>query len=134
MSSARSPGEERGIPPEVPAEFAAAYRAAYEEAMRAQSAPGEVGRRARVADPGPEAPDGLPRRDRPIRIGTHRSEEVDTGPSTYERMLDSRWFVPALLLLLLMVFLLGAYLAGRQFSAHVGVSSQSAIVPNRGSD
>ncbi len=127
----------------MPDEFAAAYRAAYEEALRAQAAPDGRGRvrprrggHARVVEPDPGPPDELPERDRrsAIRIGTHRMQQVDAESSAYERMRDSVWFVPALVLFLVLLLLLGAYVVGRQFSAHVGGTSQSTIALDPGSD
>ena len=111
------PGELGSLPPEVPEEFAAAYRAAYEQAMAAQSVPL---RRGEHADGGDDE-GGLPRRTRPIRVGAHRDEHA--APNAYERVRDTVWFVPVLLLLLGLLMVLLAYVVGRQFSAHVGVSS-----------
>jgi hypothetical protein len=103
----------------VPEEFAAAYRAAYEEALRAQSVPSKQGDHAdRAASTWLDSA-GLPVRTRPIRVGTHRGE-TGTEPSAYERARDSVWFVPALLLALAALLLIGAYVAGRMFASHVG--------------
>jgi hypothetical protein len=131
MSPAGSSGEDRGIPAGVPEEFTAAYWSAYEEALQAQSVRedgahakrGVTGRSRRgrtVDDP--------PARNRPILIGTHRYEEPDVDPGAYERVRDSVWFVPALLLLLFLLLLLGAYVAGRRFSEHAAAQGHSARV------
>ena len=143
-----------GLPPEVPEEFAAAYRAAYERALAAQSdGPGHRS----VAEPDETDEDALPRRRGPARVGTHRTrpagpdgpgpesrpssptrresafEDEPSGPATaYERIRDSRWFVPLLLGLLAALLVLGAYAVGRAFSARVGEdrggSSSSVVV------
>lgn len=42
------------------------------------------------------------------------------GPTAYERVRDSRWFVPVLLLLLAVLLVVGAYVVGRAFSGSVG--------------
>ena len=41
-------------------------------------------------------------------------------PTAYERVRDSRWFVPVLLLLLAVLLVVGAYVVGRAFSGSVG--------------
>ena len=134
-------------PPEVPEEFAAAYRAAYERALAAQS---------EEADPGQHAEagvdeDGLPRRRSPIRVGTHRQPEgspratspVDPGledddddPTWFQRLTDSAWFVPVLLLLLGLLLILGAYTIGRAFADRVDedatADSEPSIIMSEG--
>jgi hypothetical protein len=130
------PTDEGSPPPEVPEEFAAAYRAAYERALAAQS--GGPQHRGDPEDAeGPEERGGadddtvetrLPRRPGPLRVGTHRSEEDDAGDeraTPYERVRDSRWFVPVLLALLALLLILGAYAVGRRFADHVQDSSGS---------
>jgi hypothetical protein len=132
-------------PPEVPEEFAAAYRAAYEQALAAQTG----GPQHRDEPEDPEDPedsedseelqdesgeaDGsrnetgdwddeeLPRRRGPLVVGTHRSDEDygDDGPTWFERVRDSTWFVPILLALLALLLILGAYAVGRRFTGQV---------------
>lgn len=53
------------------------------------------------------------------------AEDVDQ-PSAYERVRDSRWFVPLLLLLLAVLLVLGAYAVGRAFTGSVGDAGRSA--------
>jgi cobalamin biosynthesis Mg chelatase CobN len=49
------------------------------------------------------------------------SVDVESGePTAYERVRDSAWFVPALLVLLVVLMLIGAYVLGRLFATHVG--------------
>jgi hypothetical protein len=134
----------------VPEEFAAAYWAAYEQALAAQTEgpvhraspdnepqsgtnhsgtpqPAETQTAqpdVRVAEPVERDTDELPVRRGPIRIGTHRSEERfaddDDSPTWFERVRDSRWFVPFLLALLAALLILGAYALGRRFAEQVG--------------
>ena len=126
MSGTTPPGSP---PPEVPEEFAAAYRAAYERALAAQSSgpqhrdnptpPDEVEEEADDYDDAAER--ALPRRRGPLRVGTHRTAQKDdgNGPSWFEDLRDSTWFVPLLLALLALLLILGAYAVGRSFSAQV---------------
>lgn len=141
----------------MPEEFAATYRAAYERALAAQS----DGPRHREPEP-PEGTDAdagtdsawsadpLPRRRDRLRVGTHRTPEPaarpapeapprpapartdDDAPTAYERVRDSPWFVPLLLVLLVLALVLGAYVVGRAFSGQVATkekpSSQPALV------
>jgi hypothetical protein len=153
MSPAGS-GEDWGIPSGVPEEFSAAYWTAYEEALRTQSARedgahaeragsrrsrrGRTGSRVKhgLVSGQTQAPDDAtrphrpvddpPARDRPIATGTQRYEEQDVDARVYERVRDSVWFVPVLLLLLFLLLLLGAYVAGRRFSEHTVVQGHSA--------
>lgn len=46
-------------------------------------------------------------------------DELDE-PTAYERVRDSRWFVPVLLVLLAVLLVVGAYAVGRAFSGSVG--------------
>ena len=131
MSGPTNPGSP---PPEVPEEFAAAYRAAYERALAAQT----VGANHRD-DPVPpdesvderdeydDAEQPLPRRRGPMRIGTHRNTEEteeydDDGPTWFEGIRDSTWFVPLLLALLALLLILGAYAVGRELAGRVDQS------------
>ena len=134
-------------PPEVPEEFAAAYRAAYERALAAQSEEADHGQHAEAeVDEG-----GHARRRSPIRVGTHRSRaarpepapradpelpDVDGDPTWFERMRDSAWFVPVLLLLLGLLLILGAYAIGRAFAdrvgADAGADSEPSVVMSEG--
>jgi len=119
----------------VPEEFAAAYRAAYERALAQQSAQthrrveddydtdatdeqGAVGR----------DPDALPRRGGRLFIGKHRGERDEqvearavaaARSSWLEEARGSQWFVPALLVLLAVLLVLGAYALGRAFAGSV---------------
>ena len=45
---------------------------------------------------------------------------MDGDPTWFERMRDSAWFVPVLLLLLGLLLILGAYAFGRAFADRVG--------------
>jgi hypothetical protein len=138
----------------VPEEFAAAYRAAYEAALAAQtdgpqhrdepeppavvepaadegaedSAADEGGERSAVEDT-----DELPVRQGPIRIGTHRSAlryaQDDEPPTWFERVRDSGWLVPVLLVLLALLLILGAYTVGRGFADRVGGDATSGAEP-----
>ena len=128
-------------PPEVPEEFAAAYRAAYERALAAQSEDTDPGQHAEAGlDEG-----GLPRRRSPIRVGTHRTRSPrpaaaappeperadDSGDSTwFERVSDSAWFVPVLLLLLGLLLIIGAYTIGRAFADRVGSDASAGTEPS----
>ena len=138
----------------MPEEYADTYRAAYQRAMAAQS----EGPSHREPPPGPgeeaEGPDPLPsRRDR-LRVGTHRTptpsppvarptepsaRTYDDGPTAYERVRDSRWFVPVLLALLAVALILGAYAVGRTFAGKVAsdekpTSEPSVVMSDGGSD
>jgi hypothetical protein len=133
----------------VPEEFAAAYRAAYERALAAQAEEADSGQHADAGlDEG-----GLARRRSPIRVGTHRSRaarpeppprvepelpDVDGDPTWFERMRDSAWFVPVLLLLLGLLLILGAYVFGRAFADRVGedasADSEPSVVMSEGGD
>jgi hypothetical protein len=122
-------------PPEVPEEFAAAYRAAFEQAMAAQSTPTQDGDHVM-----PELDEvGLPRRTRRTLVGTHRAPGRDVGavrdrPTLFERSRESGWLAPVLLVLLLLILILGSYLLGRTFAAHVGSQSpQTSALCLRGS-
>ena len=55
----------------------------------------------------------LPRAVPPCEI-----DEVEE-PTAYERIRDSSWFVPVLLLLLAVLLIVGAYVVGRVFSDRV---------------
>jgi CDP-diglyceride synthetase len=72
---------------------------------------------------------GLPRRSRPLIIGTHRAAAVDDPdderPSAFERARDSGWLAPALLALLALLLILSAYVVGRAFAGHVASSNSS---------
>ena len=50
------------------------------------------------------------------------AQELDDldEPTAFERVRDSRWFVPVLLLLLAVLLVVGAYAVGRAFSGSVG--------------
>lgn len=122
----------------MPEEFAAAYRAAYERALAAQS-DGPQHREDPGPEPGPVAEAGadgvdgvdaeaddadeLPVRRGPLRIGTHRTADTyaseDDTPTWFERVRDSGWLVPFLLVLLALLLILGAYAVGRRFADQV---------------
>ena len=111
----------------MPEEFRDAYQAAFEEALRAQGA----------SAPGAHAERSTTRRRRPVdtvpRVPTPETR-VGTEPTTYERVRDSSWFVPALLLVLVLLLLAGAYLLGRQFSSHVGTGTHAVGPASPGGD
>ncbi len=127
----------------MPEEFAAAYRAAYEQAMAAQSVPLRQGEHAEVEDD----EIGLPRRTRPLRIGTHRLSERrrvppvpapaaepspaddDEGASAYERARVSGWLAPTLLAVLALLLVVSAYVVGRAFAGHVAQRGGSGDAP-----
>lgn len=136
----------------MPEEFAAAYRAAYEQALAAQT----VGARRREdfqepdeddadeeleGDSDDDAGDGegdgvddieLPVRQGPIRVGTHRTEdEYDDSPTWFERVRDSHWFVPLLLVLLALLLVFAAYAVGRRFAERVEVDPETAAQVSR---
>lgn len=137
-------------PPEVPEEYAATYRTAYERALAAQS-DGPTHREP-PPDDGDDArgPDALPSRRERLRVGTHRTpaaapakappaRSYDDVPTAYERVRDSRWFVPVLLALLAMALVLGAYAVGRSFAGKVASdekpsSEPSVVMSDAGSD
>ena len=129
VSDPNTPGSP---PPEVPEEFAAAYRAAYEQALAAQT----VGAQHRdESDDAAEADldeADLPVRRGPIRVGTHRTEEVydDEAPTWFERIRDSQWFVPLLLALLALLLILGAYAVGRRFAGEVAGDNEPGAEPS----
>jgi hypothetical protein len=125
----------------VPEEFAAAYRAAYERALAAQSDEPDLGQHADAGlDEG-----GLPRRRSPLRVGTHRNPPdrdpgteravdrddrvEDPGSTRFERIVDSGWFVPILLVVLGLLLVLGAYTIGRAFSERVESDSGADSLP-----
>ncbi|WP_030484802.1 hypothetical protein [Nocardioides aequoreus] len=137
MSGTPPPGTP---PPEVPEEFAAAYRAAYERALaeqtdapRHRSGPGAPG----VGNDGPEGSGDesgedadswahrLPPRPGRLLSGTHRDDaESPVSPaSSRQRLSDTGWFVPMLLLLIVLLLVVGAFALGRVFAASVGASS-----------
>ena len=94
MSGATSPGSP---PPEVPEEFAEVYRAAYEKALEAHvNGTREV----------PTVP----------QVENDRGDDTPTG---YERVRDSGWFVPVLLVLLALLLVFGAYTLGKRFADQV---------------
>ncbi len=126
MSRPTNPGSP---PPEVPEEFAAAYRDAYERALAAQTAgaqhrddpvpPDETLAEEYEGTATVEQP--LPRRRRPMRVGTHRTadREYDDRPTWFEGVSESKWFVPLLLALLALMLILGAYALGRELAGRV---------------
>ena len=128
----------------MPEEFAAAYRAAYEQALAAQT--GGAQHRDVPEEPDEESDDvdaPLPRRRGPIRVGTHREAEVvtydydDDGPTWFEQIRDSGWFVPFLLAVLAMLLIFGAYAVGKRFAAGVGDGSSGSeprVVLGEGAD
>ncbi len=95
MSGATSPGSP---PPEVPEELADVYRAAYAEAL------------AEHASETRQAPTTPP-------------EKGDDTPTGYERVRDSGWFVPVLLVLLALLLVFGAYTIGKRFASQVANDS-----------
>lgn len=111
----------------MPEEFAAAYRAAYEQAMAAQSVPLHRGEHVDAGDDKL----GLPRRIRPLLIGTHRAtaEPDDESPTAYERARDSGWLAPTLLAVLALLLVVSAYVVGRAFAGHVAERSGSGDEP-----
>jgi hypothetical protein len=127
------------VPPEVPEEFAAAYRAAYAQALEAQTG-GPTHRAHPDADQDaeralPAAPEGaeraLPARHGPLVVGTHRSDADDSDPTWFERVRDSTWFVPFLLLLLALLLIVGAYVVGRRFAEEVGAGDAAGPAVSR---
>jgi hypothetical protein len=84
-----------------------------------------------VQDEGDTLEPRLPRRRGPLRVGTHRAEEVydDDTPTVFERVRDSAWFVPLLLALLALLLILGAYAVGRRFAGEVQGSASSSSGP-----
>ena len=58
----------------------------------------------------------------------------DDGPTWFERIRDSGWFVPFLLVLLALLLVLGAYVVGRRFADQVAVSSSIVTGPSLVSD
>ena len=118
----------------MPREFAEAYQAAYEAALAAQAElkPGahaerSVGRRWRVHfETGHGRPSsGTPRPDERPSSGSGVPAESPLledprEPTGFERVRDSVWFVPVLLMALVALMLIGAYVLGRVFAAHVG--------------
>ena len=137
VSGTNAPGSP---PPEVPEEFAAAYRAAYraayEQALAAQT-DGAKHRDDLSNDEGiaVDAEDGvedmsLPVRRGPIRVGTHRTEdEYDDTPTWFERIRDSHWFVPLLLVLLALLLIFSAYAVGKRFADQVEVDRRALRFP-----
>ncbi len=128
------------MPPEVPEEFAAAYRAAYERALADQTE-GSPRRADHGADilPGIEGdPEGsgtdeleeLPRRPGRLAVGTHRTESYEDDPTFFERLSESTWFVPALLAVLALLLILGAYAVGRAFSEKLGDDTGPGAQPS----
>ena len=74
----------------------------------------------------------LPVRQGPIRVGTHRTEdEYDDAPTWFERVRDSHWFVPLLLVLLALLLVFGAYAVGRRFAERVEVDPEPAAQVSR---
>jgi hypothetical protein len=76
----------------------------------------------------------LPSRRGPLRIGTHRAAELpddeeDDGPTWYEQIRDSAWFVPFLLALLALLLVFGAYAVGRRFAGEVAQKSSTESEP-----
>ena len=61
----------------------------------------------------------------PPPASPREADDLDE-PTAYERVRDSRWFVPVLLLLLAALLVIGAYAVGRAFSGSVGGTSGSA--------
>ncbi len=129
----------------MPEEFAAAYRAAYERALAQQSA--QTHRKVEDDyDPDAGADDtdelgaverepDLPRRGGRLFIGKHRGEpnvqnEVRAAAAARRNWLDeargSQWFVPALLVLLAVILILGAYALGRAFAGSVDAPKDSS--------
>lgn len=110
-------------PPEVPEEFADAYRAAYERALAEQTGgPYHVAEPAEVPEEDETWRDRLPVRQGRLLVGTHREER----DAVYLR--DRRWFVPLVLVVLVVVLVVGAYLLGRTFAAQL--SSSNVIGPS----
>lgn len=103
MSGPTTPGTP---PPEVPEEFAAAYTAAYEQALAAQ-------------------------RDE-VWHGVDPEPVDDGAPTVLEEIRRSGWFVPVLLVLLLLLLVFGAYAVGRHFTGQVdgGSSSHGQVIVN----
>ena len=89
---------------------------------------GDAGTTTRAIDRDEEWSD-LPERTRAIAVGTHRTEEYDERTSAFERVRDSRWFVPLLLALLVLLLVLGAYAVGRVFSGRVEKGSVAKEEP-----
>jgi hypothetical protein len=128
----------------VPEEFAAAYRAAYERALAQQSA--QTHRKVEDDYDPDEADDtdelgaverepDLPRRGGKLFVGKHRGEpdvqnEVRAEAAARRHWLDeargSQWFVPALLVLLAVLLILGAYALGRVFADSVETPESSS--------
>ncbi len=89
------------------------------------TAPPPVEPEAEVAEAA-DAWDDLPERTRPIRLGTHRQPDEERDPTAYERLRDSGWLVPVLLLLLGLLLVLGAYVLGRAFATHVATKGSGS--------
>jgi cobalamin biosynthesis Mg chelatase CobN len=119
------------LPAEVPREFADAYREAYEAALAAQAEnkPGTHAERR------PSSGIRLRRERRSATAGSSENDgavaaasaapgssgiEEPREPAPYERVRDSVWFVPAMLGVLVLMMLVGAYVLGRVFATHVG--------------
>ena len=85
--------------------------------MAAQSVPSRSGEHVDAGDD--EV--GLPRRTRPLAIGTHRvtKEPAEEAPSAYERVRVSGWLAPTLLAVLALLLVVSAYVVGRAFTGHV---------------
>ena len=62
--------------------------------------------------------------------------DADDDPTWFERLTDSPWFVPVLLLLLGLLLILGAYAIGRAFADRVGedagADSEPSVVMSEG--
>ena len=81
------------------------------------------------SDTGAGTWDDLPERTRPIRLGTHRQPDEEREPTAYERLRDSGWLVPVLLVVLGLLLVVGAYVLGRAFSTHVATKSSGSAHP-----
>ena len=130
----------------MPEEFAEAYRAAYERALAAQpegpqhrqeptpDAASTARREGRQRARTPRSRRSHQRADEPSTrelpreregsfvgggLGGPRDDEPPEEATAYERVRDSRWFVPLLLALLAALLVLGAYAVGRAFSGRV---------------
>ena len=142
-------------PPEVPEEFAAAYRAAYERALAQQSAqthrkveddydPDDADETDDTDELGAvEREPDLPRRGGRLFVGKHRGEpdvqnevraEAAARRSWLEEARGSQWFVPALLVLLAVLLILGAYALGRVFADSVETPEDSSSARSTGSE
>ncbi len=106
----------QGPPPqEVPEEFAAVYRAAYEQALADFDVSHD---RVRTTT---TSPTRVCRSCPATATAVH--SQAEAGPTWFERLRDTHWFVPLLLAGLVVLLILGAYGIGKAFAAQVDTES-----------